>query len=87
MDHGRDGQSSCPESAAQISGDYGGIVRKVMAYIAPKLIGGREAKGPVGGQGYPDPQESLFLKPGKISRLGDDYLIESEVDGNVHRNC
>ena len=24
MDHGRDGQSSCPESAAQISGDYGG---------------------------------------------------------------
>ena len=64
-----------------------GIVRKVMAYIAPKLIGGREAKGPVGGQGYPDPQESLFLKPGKISRLGDDYLIESEVDGNVHRNC
>ena len=64
-----------------------GIVKKVMAYIAPKLIGGREAKGPVGGQGYPDPQESLFLKPGKISRLGDDYLIESEVDGNVHRNC
>ena len=64
-----------------------GIVKKVMAYIAPKIIGGRDAKGPVGGQGYPDPQECLFLKPGKISRLGDDYLIESEVDEDVHRNC
>ena len=64
-----------------------GIIQKVMAYIAPKIIGGRGAKGPVGGQGYPDPQECLFLKPGKISRLGDDYLIESEVDEDVHRNC
>ena len=64
-----------------------GIIQKVMAYIAPKIIGGRGAKGPVGGQGYPDPQECLFLKSGKISRLGDDYLIESEVDEDVHRNC
>lgn len=64
-----------------------GIVEKVMTYIAPKLLGGREAKSPVGGQGFPDPSRCLFLRPGKISRLGEDYLIESEVDKNVYRNC
>lgn len=64
-----------------------GIVQKVMTYIAPKLLGGREAKSPVGGQGFPDPSRCLFLRPGKISRLGEDYLIESEVDKNVYRNC
>ncbi len=30
-----------------------GIVRKVQAYIAPKLIGGADAKTPVGGAGLP----------------------------------
>lgn len=33
-----------------------GVVQKVQAYIAPKLLGGREAKTPVEGAGVPHPE-------------------------------
>ena len=64
-----------------------GVVRKVLAYVAPKLFGGRDAKTPVEGQGVPSPAEAVLLKNSRISRLGPDILIESEVDARVHGNC
>lgn len=64
-----------------------GIVQKVQAYIAPKLLGGQCARTPVEGGGFADPGEALLLENSVISRLGDDILIESEVTGNVYRNC
>lgn len=63
-----------------------GIVQKVFAYIAPKLFGGKGAKTPVEGAGFPSPQDSVSLKDSKVIRLGDDFLIESEVDGVVYGN-
>lgn len=63
-----------------------GLVQKVQAYIAPKLLGGAGAKSPVGGQGAPDPDSGVFLKNSVITRLGEDFLIESEVDSHVHGN-
>ena len=56
-----------------------GIVQKVQTYIAPKLFGGEEAKTPVEGKGFPDPASAVLLKNSEIIRLGDDFLIESEV--------
>ena len=64
-----------------------GIVQKVQTYIAPKLFGGEEAKTPVEGKGFPDPASAVLLKNSEIIRLGDDFLIESEVKRNVYGNC
>ena len=56
-----------------------GLVNKVQAYIAPKLLGGGAAKSPIGGQGFPHPDLAVRLKHPVVTRLGDDFLIESEV--------
>lgn len=64
-----------------------GIVRKVQAYVAPKLFGGREAKTPVEGVGVPSPSEAVILKNSVVTSLGEDFLIESEVAADVHGDC
>ncbi len=64
-----------------------GIVQKVQAYIAPKLFGGQTAKTPIEGTGVPVPDEGVHLKHTKIIPLGEDFLIEGEVEQNVYRNC
>lgn len=63
-----------------------GIVQKVQAYIAPKLFGGKNAKTPIGGTGFPEPSDSVLLKNSVITPLGEDFLIESEVDRDVYRD-
>ena len=63
-----------------------GIVNKVQAYIAPKLFGGESAKTPVAGEGFPSPDKGVFLRDSRVMRLGEDFLIESEVCGNVYRD-
>lgn len=64
-----------------------GIVQKTQVYIAPKLFGGAEAKTPVAGIGVDFPKEAFRLTNSKISQIGEDFLIESEVVGDVYRNC
>ena len=61
-----------------------GIVQKVQAYLAPKLLGGGRAKTPVEGQGFPHPDQAVALGAPTVTRLGDDILLESEVVGSVH---
>jgi diaminohydroxyphosphoribosylaminopyrimidine deaminase/5-amino-6-(5-phosphoribosylamino)uracil reductase len=66
-----------------------GLVDRVQAYIAPKLIGGAEAKGPVGGAGIPRMTDALPLQEMTITRLGEDLLVEGRIrkDGEyVYRN-
>lgn len=63
------------------------IVRKIQAYIAPKLLGGQTAKTPIEGIGVKTPDDAFILSNSKIVQLGDDILIESEVLPNVHRDC
>ena len=64
-----------------------GIVQKVQAYIAPKLLGGRTAKTPVEGVGVPTPDQAFLLRNSRITQLGEDFLIESEVADRVHGHC
>lgn len=63
-----------------------GIVNKVQAYIAPKLFGGANGKTPVAGMGVSRPEDAFFLTNSKVTCLGDDILIESEVKSHVYRN-
>ncbi len=57
-----------------------GIVQQVQAYIAPKLFGGRDAKTPIEGAGVPFPDAAFRLKNSRLEQLGEDFLIESEVE-------
>ena len=57
-----------------------GIVQQVQAYIAPKLFGGRDAKTPIEGAGVSFPDAAFQLKNSRLERLGEDLLIESEVE-------
>ena len=56
-----------------------GLVRRLQLYLAPMILGGETAKTPVEGQGCPAPAEGFFLRNSRITRLGQDLLIESEV--------
>jgi diaminohydroxyphosphoribosylaminopyrimidine deaminase/5-amino-6-(5-phosphoribosylamino)uracil reductase len=61
-----------------------GLVDKVYAYVAPRLIGGREAPGPLGGAGVEHLAEAIALRDMDTTRLGADTLITGYVD--VHRD-
>jgi diaminohydroxyphosphoribosylaminopyrimidine deaminase / 5-amino-6-(5-phosphoribosylamino)uracil reductase len=60
------------------------LVDKVHAYIAPRLIGGREAPGPLGGEGVEHLADAVPLRELDATRLGADLLITGYVD--VHRD-
>jgi len=52
-----------------------GLIDKVLAFIAPKLIGGGDAPGPIGGTGRPRMAEAVRLAGVEIERLGEDLLV------------
>ena len=52
-----------------------GIVSKVYAYVATKLIGGMDAPTPVSGMGADRMSEAVHLKDVTIRHLGEDILI------------
>ncbi len=56
-----------------------GIVDKLMFFIAPKLIGGEDAPGPIGGAGIARLAEAFELHDAKISQIGADFLIEGHL--------
>jgi diaminohydroxyphosphoribosylaminopyrimidine deaminase/5-amino-6-(5-phosphoribosylamino)uracil reductase len=60
-----------------------GIVDKINAFIAPKIIGGNTAKTPVGGQGKAFMEDSINLKCVDIHRFGDDIMIEAYIKKEV----
>ena len=52
-----------------------GIVKKIYAFIAPKIFGGA-GKSPVAGTGVEFPEEAFAFKLEKITRFDDDILLE-----------
>ena len=52
-----------------------GLVDKVLAFVAPKIIGGVSAPGPVGGRGVEDMSKALALKHLRWERFGNDMLL------------
>lgn len=56
-----------------------GIIHKVHAYIAPKLIGGGTAKTPIGGAGYRKMCDAIRLENLTVTPLGGDFLLEGDL--------
>ena len=56
-----------------------GIVDKVMSFIAPKIVGGKNAVTPVEGEGIYLMQDAICLRDISIDRFGDDVLLEGYV--------
>lgn len=69
-----EGGAKMQESALQSR-----IVNKVQVYLAPKLFGGKEAASPIGGRGVDSPDQAWRLSEPVITKLGQDFLLESEV--------
>lgn len=55
-----------------------GLVDRVAVFVAPLLLGGREATSLVGGPGR-DLKEAVRLGPLSVTAVGDDLLVEADV--------
>lgn len=58
-----------------------GLVQQVYAYVAPLLLGGRDAVPAVGGVGFPSPHEGVKLVFSQVRRLDEDLELIAEVRG------
>ncbi|WP_019132085.1 bifunctional diaminohydroxyphosphoribosylaminopyrimidine deaminase/5-amino-6-(5-phosphoribosylamino)uracil reductase RibD [Peptoniphilus obesi] len=56
-----------------------GLLNKVYVYMAPILIGGKDAKSPICGLGIPYLKDAIKLKDLSVTNIGSDFLIEGEV--------
>ncbi len=56
-----------------------GLCSRLFVFVAPKILGGREAKTPVGGEGIEKVSGCVKLGAPKIDKIGEDILLEYEV--------
>ena len=59
-----------------------GLVDKVLFFISPKIIGGKDAISSVMGKGVAFADKAVRLKDVRLRRIGEDFLVEAYV----HRN-
>jgi diaminohydroxyphosphoribosylaminopyrimidine deaminase/5-amino-6-(5-phosphoribosylamino)uracil reductase len=55
-----------------------GLVDRVAFFVAPRLLGGREAPGPLGGRGR-SLKDAIALVDVVTRRLDEDLLVEADV--------
>jgi diaminohydroxyphosphoribosylaminopyrimidine deaminase/5-amino-6-(5-phosphoribosylamino)uracil reductase len=55
------------------------IVDKIYFFVASKIIGGRNAKGPIGGAGIEKIKDALKVKNMLVKESGEDLLIEADL--------
>jgi diaminohydroxyphosphoribosylaminopyrimidine deaminase/5-amino-6-(5-phosphoribosylamino)uracil reductase len=56
-----------------------GIVDEVISFIAPKIIGGANAKSPVGGQGIELMKDAIELEDIELCQLGNDLMMRGKI--------
>ncbi len=57
-----------------------GCVDEIYSFIAPKIIGGKDSKSPVGGKGIDLMKDAIMLKDIKIEQFDNDILIKCRVN-------
>ena len=57
-----------------------GLVNRVQVYIGSKIFGGENAKTAVEGKGVDTPDDAIIIKNKEIHLLGNDILIEGDVE-------
>ncbi len=60
-----------------------GVVDEVAVFVAPKLVGGMGATGPVGGKGAETMSGALGVKVKEWFSVGDDILVKGLVEGSL----
>lgn len=75
------------EGGAELIGSFldERLADRLMAYIAPKVIGGTDALGSVGGQGVSHLDRAIGLENISVEKIGCDLLIEGDIAYHVHR--
>src|SRR4030095_488816 len=70
-------QSLLIEGGATLAGSFvdAGLVNKATFFVAPMIIGGREAPGPVAGSGVDVVRQALKLRDVTITQRGEDLEI------------
>lgn len=53
-----------------------GIVDRIVSFIAPKIVGGREAKTPVEGKGFEKMSRAIRVEHLEIQKIGEDLMIQ-----------
>ncbi|MFH1354796.1 MAG: bifunctional diaminohydroxyphosphoribosylaminopyrimidine deaminase/5-amino-6-(5-phosphoribosylamino)uracil reductase RibD [Candidatus Omnitrophota bacterium] len=79
---GREGITSClVEGGGTLIGSLfdEGLVDKVIFFVSPKIIGGRDAIGSVMGKGINRIDKAIKLKDTRLKRIGEDFLFEGYV--------
>lgn len=66
-------------SSLNFSALESGIVNRVHCYIAPKLVGGKQAKTPIGGEGIQQIDQAVKLKLKSTELIGEDILLDYVV--------
>jgi diaminohydroxyphosphoribosylaminopyrimidine deaminase / 5-amino-6-(5-phosphoribosylamino)uracil reductase len=76
------------EGGATLAGSLmdAGLVDEVVWFIAPKLVGGKDAPGPVGGEGAERMLRARPLTQVRIRRFGVDLAVQGYIDKGVHRD-
>ena len=69
------------EGGSEISGNAlkEKLIDKLIYFLAPKIIGGKNAPGPVGGQGISRIEDFIEVKEISIEKLGNDFVIEGNI--------
>jgi diaminohydroxyphosphoribosylaminopyrimidine deaminase/5-amino-6-(5-phosphoribosylamino)uracil reductase len=78
--HGREIRSLLVEGGAEVHGAFleAGLVDRVAVFLAPRLMGGREAASMIAGGGR-SLKDALRLGPLSVRAVGEDLLIEADV--------
>jgi diaminohydroxyphosphoribosylaminopyrimidine deaminase/5-amino-6-(5-phosphoribosylamino)uracil reductase len=61
-----------------------GVVDKVNAFIAPKIVGGETARTPVEGEGIRLMKDAILFSKTEFRRFGDDIMIEGYISKEVN---
>ena len=79
----RDVMAVLVEGGAEVSASLleAVLVDRLEFILAPKLIGGRSAPGPVGGPGLPRMADAVPLGNIRVRRLGTDLLVRGALGG------